>query len=80
MKTLNQKQLNKIGDDLYKKHGKSLEDKHWGEYVAISKQGKIVLSPDLNEVFKESLQKLGPGSFVFKVGEKAIWKWRGLQY
>lgn len=80
MKTPNQKQINKTGDDLYKKYGKPLEDKHWGEYIAISEQGKTVLSSDLNEVFKQSLQQLGPGSFVFRVGEKAVWKWRGLQY
>lgn len=80
MKSLNQKQLNKTGDKLYKKFGRPLEGEHWGEYIAISKKGKFVLSPDLKKVFKESLKKLGPGSFVFKVGEKAVYKWRGLQY
>lgn len=79
MRTINQKQLNKIGDNLYKKFGKPLESKHWGEYIAISKEGKFVLSPDLKDVFEKSLDILGPGSFVFKVGEKAVYKWRGLQ-
>lgn len=79
MKTLNQKQLNNTGDDLYKKYGKSLEGKHWGEYIAISKAGKTVLGNDLIKVMKKSLADFGPGSFVFKVGEKAVYKWRRIR-
>lgn len=75
MKTLNQKQLNKTGDDLYKKYGKPLEDKHWGEYIAISKAGKTVLGNDLIKVMKKSLADFGPGNYVFRVGEKAVYKW-----
>lgn len=74
------KQAMKIGDKLYQKYGQPLEKDHWGEFIAISQSGKKVLSSDLKELFKKSLAKLGPGSFVFKVGEKAVWKWRGLQY
>lgn len=80
MKTINQKQPNKTGDNLYKKFGKPLEDNHWGEYIAISKTGKTVLGSDLKDVFQKSLEILGPGSYLFKVGEKAIWKWRNLKY
>lgn len=69
------KKAEKIGDKLYSKYGKPLEDKHWGEYIAISKTGKTVLGSDLKEVFQRSLEILGPGSYLFKVGEKAIWKW-----
>lgn len=69
------KQAEQIGDKLYQKYGEPLEEDHWGEFIAISKSGKTVLSTDLKELFKKSLAKLGPGSFVFKVGEKAIWKW-----
>lgn len=79
MKTPNQKQLNKTGDDLYKKYGKLLENQHWGEYVAISKAGKTVLGNDLIAVMKKSLADFGPGSYVFKVGEKAVYKWRRIR-
>lgn len=76
----NQNQLNKTGDNLYKKFGKPLENKHWGEYIAISRKGKFVLGSELKDVFQKSLETLGPGSFVFKIGEKAVYKWRGLKY
>ena len=66
----------KNGDNLYQKYGKPLEKKHWGEYIAISKEGKTVLGSDLIRVMKKSLASLGPGSFVFKLGEKAVYKWR----
>lgn len=79
MKTLNQKQLNKTGDDLYKKYGEPLEDKHWGEYIAISKAGKTVLGDDLIKVMRKSLADFGPGSYVFRVGEKAVYKWRRIR-
>lgn len=79
MKTPNQKQLNETGNDLYRKYGKPLEDQHWGEYVAISKVGKTVLDNDLIKVMKKSLAAFGPGSYVFKVGEKAVYKWRRIR-
>lgn len=79
MKTINQKQLNKTGDDLYEKYGKPLEDRHWGEYVAISRVGETVFDEDLIKVMKKSLARLGPGSYVFKLGEKAVYKWRRIK-
>lgn len=61
---------------LYDAYGKPLEDKHRGEYVAISEQGQTVLKPSLLEVAQAAAQVLGPGAFVFKVGERAVGKWR----
>lgn len=75
MKILDQK-LDRLGNRLYEKFGKPLEKKHWGEYIAISKTGKTVLGDDLIRVMKKSLVSLGQGSFIFKVGEKAVYKWR----
>lgn len=73
-KALTPKQANKLGDKLYQKYGKPLEKDHWGEFIAISEAGKTVLSVDLKKLFQKSLEKLGPGSFVFKVGEKVVYK------
>lgn len=70
------KNVEKLGDHLYNQFGKPLENKHWGEYIAISKTGKTVLGDDLIGVMKKSLASFGPGSFIFKVGEKAVYKWR----
>ncbi len=69
----------KIGDQLYQKYGKPLEKDHWGEFIAISKDGKTVLDNDLIKVMKKSLADFGPGSHVFKVGEKAVFKWRKIR-
>lgn len=79
MKTLNQKQINSAGDNLYKKFGKPLEDRYWGEYIAISRDGKTVLGNDLIKVMKKSLADFGPGSHVFKIGEKAVFTWRRIR-
>lgn len=65
----------KNGDKLYQKYGKPLEGKHWGEYIAVSKDGRTVLGNNLIKVMKKSLADFGPGSHVFKVGERAVFKW-----
>ena len=74
MHTLNKKQINRLGDNLYNKFGKPLEKDHWGEYIAISEDGKVILSSELMDVFKKSELFSAP-SYIFKVGEKAVYKW-----
>lgn len=63
-------------DALYERYGRPLEARHRGEYIAISPAGETVLAPTVLEVAEKALQAFGPGSFVFKVGEKAVWRWR----
>lgn len=69
-------QLKKQADKLYKHYGKPLELEHKGAYLAVSPNGKTVLGTTLLEVSKQAKQTFGPGSFVFKVGEKTVGKWR----
>ena len=69
-------QLTKQADSLYKQYGKPLEQEHWGEYVAIFLDGRTLLGPDVLVVSEEALAQFGKGSFVFKVGVKAVGKWR----
>lgn len=69
----------KSGDKLYQKYGKPLEEKYWGEYIAVSKNGRTVLGNDLIKVMKKSLAQFGPGSHVFKIGERAVFKWRRIK-
>ena len=71
--------LNKLGDNLYSKFGKPLEEKHWGEFIAISKDGKTILSSNLIDVLKKAEKSFALQSFIFKVGEKAVYKWRLLK-
>ena len=63
-------------EKLYDQYGKPLEQAHWGEYVAIFPDGKTIVGADLTEVSVRALDQFGQGSFVFKVGEKAVGKWR----
>jgi hypothetical protein len=63
-------------DTLYEQYGKPLEDQHRGQYVAITKDGKVVLAPTLLEVMQQAKTSLGPGSFIFKIGEQTVGKWR----
>ena len=69
-------QLMKQADSLYKQYGRPLEQEHWGEYVAIFPDGRTLVGPDLLVVSDQALDEFGKGSFVFKVGVKAVGKWR----
>ena len=63
-------------EKLYDQYGKPLEQKHWGEYVAISSDGRTIVGTDLMELSDQALAQFGRGSFVFKVGEQAVGNWR----
>ena len=63
-------------DRLYEQYGKPLEAEHWGECVAIARDGRVVLASSLLEVMQQASEAFGPGSDVFKIGERAVGKWR----
>ena len=63
-------------DHLYEKYGKPLEADNWGEYVAISPEGKTVLASSLLEVLRAAKAALGLGNYVFRVGERGAGGWR----
>ena len=69
-------QLMAQADSLYMQYGKPLEQEHWGEFVAIFPDGRLVLGNSQREVLEQGLDQFGPGSFVFKVGDKVVGKWR----
>ncbi len=69
-------ELMKKSEQLYDQYGKPLEQDHWGEYVAVFPDGRTVVGTDLMDVSDQALAQYGKGSFVFKVGEKAVGKWR----
>lgn len=72
----NPKKLGQLSDKLYKKYGQPLESEHWGKFLAVSQKGKTLLGTDLLELAQKAAKILGPGNFLFKVGEKAVGKWR----
>jgi hypothetical protein len=63
-------------DALYERYGRPLEAAHRGQYVAIAPGGDTVLAPTVLEAAEKALEAFGPGSVLFKVGEKAVWRWR----
>lgn len=65
-----------LGGKLYERYAQPLEAEHWGEFIAIAEDGRILLGPSLWEVTEEALNTLGPGGFIFKIGEKVVGKWR----
>ena len=68
--------LSPLAEELYARYGKPLEAEHAGEFIAISTQGKVVLAPTLQQVLDLSLQQLGKGSYVFRLGaDRSVMKW-----
>jgi hypothetical protein len=71
-----QAKLNRKADRLYQRYAKPLEAEHWGEYLAVSPKGEIVLGTDMLEVAKKATEAFGRGNFVFKVGPQSVGNWR----
>ena len=62
---------------LYARYGKPLEAEHSGDFIAVSTQGKVVRAPTLQQVLDLSLEQLGKGSYVFRLGaDRSVIKWR----
>jgi hypothetical protein len=61
---------------LYEQYGKPLEAEHKGEYVVISTNGNTIVGKDLTEVVIRSIERLGKGNFVFKIGSRAVGSFR----
>ncbi|HLF08677.1 MAG TPA: hypothetical protein VI789_04960 [Dehalococcoidia bacterium] len=70
------KKLQQESDDLYERYGRPLEAEHRGKFVVISREGKTVVGMNLIEVAEEAVAAFGPGGFLFKIGEKSVWKFR----
>ena len=64
-------------ETLYEQYGKPLEATHIGQYVAITKDGKTIVGLSLLQVMQQAITAFGRGSFIFKVGERSVGKWRG---
>jgi len=63
-------------DELYETYGKPLEAQHYGEYLAVSPDGKTILGQTLREVAEQAEATFGPGNFLYKIGPKAVGRWR----
>jgi hypothetical protein len=60
---------------LYERYAKPLEQIEKGKYIAISPEGKTLVDADMLELMKMAKSELGPGNFIFKIGDLAVGKW-----
>ncbi len=69
-------QLMEQAESLYEQYGRPLEEKHWGEYVAIFPDGIFTLGTSRLDALDKALAQFGTGSFLFKVGDRVVGRWR----
>ena len=62
-------------DSLYERYGKPLEKTYRGKYIAISQTGKTLISDNVLGLMQKAKTTLGPGNFIFKIGDRAVGKW-----
>ena len=61
---------------LYEQYGKELEEKHIGEYVAISTDGETILGDRMGEVLHEAIETFGNGNFaIARIGHRTLARW-----
>jgi hypothetical protein len=75
MMTAQSQSLLQQSDALYERYGKPLEKTHWGKFIAISPTGKTLIADTVYELMQQAKKALGPGNFIFKIGERAVGKW-----
>ncbi len=63
-------------DELYETYGKPLEGQHEGERLAVSPDGKTNLGHTLREAAEQAEAAFGPGNFLYRIGPKAVGRWR----
>jgi hypothetical protein len=62
---------------IYDRYVRQLKQEHWGKFVAVSLDGRVLLGNDREEVANEALRQFGSGNFVMmRVGLKVVGKIR----
>ena len=60
---------------LYEQFGRPLEAEHWGEFLAVTVDGRTALAETLRECMRLA-DSLGEFAFVYKVGDQDVGKIR----
>jgi hypothetical protein len=68
--------LKQQANALYERYGRPLEVEHRGEYVAIAPDGRVVLASKPAEALLKGHDELGPGNFIFHVGNRFVVTWQ----
>ena len=73
---MEQAELKRRGEQLYKRYAKPLEAAHSGEFIAISPNGQTIIGKTMIEAAKRAAEEFGRGNFIFKLGPRSVGKWR----
>ena len=76
MASVEQQERIRLADELYERYAKPAEAQHPGQYVAIAPDGRTVFASTVKETADKALAELGQGVFLFKVGEKIVYRLR----
>lgn len=68
--------LKQEGNALYERYVKPLEARHTGEFIAVSPTGQVLLGTTMLDVAQRATDAFGRGNFIFKVGQRAVGRWR----
>ena len=64
-------------DKRYERYGKPLENDHHGEFIAITRDGRVIVDKNDIEVVDRAIQEFGSGNFILcRVGYKSVGKIR----
>ncbi|HZS01153.1 MAG TPA: hypothetical protein VFE37_20715 [Chloroflexota bacterium] len=63
-------------DAVYDRYARPLEADHWGEYVAVSPGGEVLVGPELLDVAQRAREAFGAGNYLFRVGPRTVGRWR----
>ena len=59
-------------DAVYERYVAVMERDHWGEFVAVSRDGRTLLGSDHREVTRRAADAFGPGNYIYKIGPRAV--------
>jgi hypothetical protein len=64
-------------EKLYERFACQLEAEHTGEFVAIARDGKLIIEKDQIRALEKAVREFGSGNFAFrKIGSRALGRWR----
>ena len=66
----------KQGDELYERYGKPLEAEHWGEFVAVAPDGRMMVGSEKADVLHNASLEFGERVRVLKVGPQEVYRMR----
>ena len=76
--TVEQQQGLAVAHELYDRYVRALEADHWGEFMAVTPDRRLLLGGSVSEVVHLLLEAVGPGSgsHIFKGGPLVVGRWR----